>query len=190
MREEMPYLGRVTLNLIAVGEANGTLQEMFGYAAGLMAQSRKVKTDLLQAMSYPLMVLLAASGAIWFLMEKVIPKILKFLTARNVPLPTITQNLIDTVDFLEAYGGWLAGAPVALVLFIAVARRSEGFARGMDRVLLLIPFFGKILGAAAQRNVEPDTRRADAQRHQCGAGAAPYGGDAGKPLPAAAVSLD
>ena len=149
MREEMPYLGRVTLNLIAVGEANGTLQEMFGYAAGLMAQSRKVKTDLLQAMSYPLMVLLAASGAIWFLMEKVIPKILKFLTARNVPLPTITQNLINTVDFLEAYGGWLAGAPVALAIFIAVARRGEGFARGMDRVLLRVPFFGKILGSAA-----------------------------------------
>ena len=35
---------------------------MFGYAADLMARSRKVKGDLLQALSYPCMVILAASA--------------------------------------------------------------------------------------------------------------------------------
>ena len=149
MREEMPYLSRVTLNLVAVGEANGTLQEMFDYAAGLMGYSRKVTADLLQAMSYPALVVFAASGAIYFLMEKVIPKILRFLTARSVPLPPITKALIDTVDFLEAYGGWLIGTPIGLALFIAIARRSDGFSCAMDRLMLRIPVFGKILTSAA-----------------------------------------
>lgn len=149
MREEMGYLNRVTLNLIAVGEANGTLQEMFAYAAGLMEQRRKVTYDLLQALSYPVLVVFAASGAIWFLMEKVIPKILKFLTARNVPLPPITQALIDTVDFLEAYGVWLVATPVIIAICIAIFRRSEAFCRSMDRVLLHIPLFGKIQSSAA-----------------------------------------
>jgi len=149
MRREMPYLGDVTLNLIAVGEANGTLEEMFGYAAGLLGQNRKVKADLLQALSYPCVVIFAASGAMWFMMEKVIPKILKFLTARNVPLPRITQTLISTVDFLQAYGLWIALVPVVLAITIAVSRRSEAVARMEDRLLLSIPFFGKIMGAAA-----------------------------------------
>jgi type IV pilus assembly protein PilC len=149
MRREMPYLGDVTLNLIAVGEANGTLEEMFGYAAGLLGQSRKVKADLLQALSYPCVVILAASGAMWFMMEKVIPKILKFLTARNVPLPRITQTLISTVDFLQAYGLWIALAPVVFAITFAASRRSEAVARMEDRLLLRIPFFGKIMGAAA-----------------------------------------
>ena len=149
MRKEMPYLSPVTLNLIAVGEANGTLEGMFAYAAGLMEHTRKVKTDLLQAMSYPSIVVVAASGAIYFLMEMVIPKILKFLTARNVPLPPITQALIDTVDFLELYGGWLVATPVILGVLIYLGRRSEAFERGMDRCLLRIPLFGKILASAS-----------------------------------------
>jgi type IV pilus assembly protein PilC len=149
MAEEMPYLSRVTLNLITVGETNGTLQEMFAYAAKLMEHSRKVKADLLQAMSYPVLVIVAASGAIYFLMEKVIPKILKFLTARNVPLPPLTRALIDVVDFLEIWGGWLVATPLIFAVFIAVGRRSIGFARAMDRALLWIPFFGKILASAA-----------------------------------------
>lgn len=149
LRRELPFLSDVTLNLIVVGEANGTLEEMFGYAADLMARSRKVKTDLLQAMSYPAMVILAAGGAMWFMMEKVIPKILKFLTARNVPLPPITEALIKTVDFLEAWGLWLALSPIIIVIAVFVLRRSDGFARAMDQGLLHIPFFGKMFGAAS-----------------------------------------
>lgn len=149
LKREMPFLSEVTLSLIAIGDANGMLEEMFGYAADLMARSRKVKTDLLQAMSYPVMVIFAASGAMWFMMEKVIPKILKFLTARKVPLPPITQALITTVDFFQAYGLWLALSPVVLGALIALARRSDAFACAMDRGLLRIPFFGKILAAAA-----------------------------------------
>ena len=149
LRREMPYLSEVTLSLIAIGETNGTLEEMFGYAADLMARSRKVKANLLQALSYPCVVILAASGAMWFMMQKVFPKILKFLTARNVPLPPITQALLDFVHFMQSYGIWLAVAPILISVAIAVLRRAEGFARTMDRGLLRIPFFGKVLGAGA-----------------------------------------
>ncbi|MDD2597691.1 MAG: type II secretion system F family protein [Kiritimatiellae bacterium] len=149
MRREMPYLSNITLNLIAVGEANGTLEEMFEYAASLMEHSRKVKSELLQAMSYPCLVILAAGGAMYFMMEKVIPKILKFLTARNVPLPTITRNLITSVDFVKAYGGWMVAAPFMIAAAIYLLRRWPSFCCLMDRAMLRIPFFGKMLGSAA-----------------------------------------
>jgi type IV pilus assembly protein PilC len=149
LRREMPFLSDVTLSLIAIGEANGTLEDMFGYAADLMTRSRKVKAEFLQAMSYPAVVVLAASGAITFMMKMVIPKILKYLTATSVPLPAITQALIDTTDFLKAYGVWLALSPVAVAVLIALLRRSDGVAILMDRGMLRIPFFGKLIGAAA-----------------------------------------
>jgi type IV pilus assembly protein PilC len=149
MRREMPFLNDVTFNLIAVGEANGTLEDMFTYAAGLLEHRRKVKLELMQAMSYPAVVIIAAGGAMYFMMEKVIPKILKFLTARSVPLPAITQNLIKSVDFLSTYGGWLAASPFIIAAAIYVLRRSEVFRRGMDRAVLHIPFFGKMAGSAA-----------------------------------------
>jgi type II secretory pathway component PulF len=72
-RREAPFLDGATLSLVAVGEANGTLQEMLRYAANLLARRRKVKGDLLHALSYPALVVLAAGGAGWFMMEKVIP---------------------------------------------------------------------------------------------------------------------
>lgn len=149
LRREAPYLDEATLSLIAVGEANGTLQEMLRYAANLMSRRRKVKADLLQALSYPALVVCAASGAGWFMMEKVIPKIMGFLKNRGVPLPRVTQDLIATVDFFTTYGSWLIGGITATIVVILLSRRSHPLAEWEDRFILLIPFFGKIQAAAA-----------------------------------------
>lgn len=149
MQQEMPFLGRVTLSLVAVGESNGTLQDMFRYASDLMMQKRKVKADLMQAFAYPAFVMLATVGAVWFLMEKVIPKVMKFLTARNVEMPKLTQMLIDAVNFLNEWGVWLLVSPIVLVAAILISRRSHSVAVAQDFILLQIPFFGKIASAAA-----------------------------------------
>ena len=149
LRQEAPYLDSATISLIAVGEANGTLQDMLRYASALMTRRRKVKADLLHALSYPALVVCAACGAGWFMMEKVIPKIMVFLTNRGVPLPTVTQNLIATVKFFNAYGSWLAMGIIGLLMLAFLSRRSETLSELEDRVLLLIPFFGKLQAAAS-----------------------------------------
>ncbi|MEM8550045.1 MAG: type II secretion system F family protein [Verrucomicrobiota bacterium] len=149
MQQEMPFLDRVSLNLIAVGEANGTLQEMFSYASNLMEQRRKIKGNILQALSYPALVVVATGGAIWFLREKVFPKVMKFLTARDAELPQITQWLVNSADFLEVWGGWVLSSPFILAFLIFLSRRSVSIARAQDSLLLRVPFFGKIAAAAA-----------------------------------------
>lgn len=148
LKQEMLFLDRVTLNLIAVGEANGRLQDMFSYAAELMQQGRQLRGNLLQAFSYPALVIVVTSGAVWFLMEKVIPKVIGFLSARNVQMPALTQALVDTVHFLERWGGWLAASPFILMAVIWFSRQSEPVARLEDRALLHVPFLGKLLGSA------------------------------------------
>ncbi len=149
MKREMPFLSKVTLSLIAVGESNGTLAEMFAYSAELLKQKRKIKGDLIQAFSYPAFVLCAITAAVYFMMEFVIPKVMKFLGTRNVEMPALTQKLIDTVDFLEAYGVYLVTVPIATVIVLVLLRRNKTLAYYEDYVFLHVPIFGKIIADAA-----------------------------------------
>ncbi len=149
MKKEMPFLSKVTLSLIAVGESNGTLSEMFAYSAELLKQKRKIKGDLIQAFSYPLFVLCAITAAVYFMMEFVIPKVMKFLGTRNVEMPALTQKLINTVDFLEAYGVYLVSVPIAIVIVLVLMRRNKNLAYYEDMAFLRVPIFGKIISDAA-----------------------------------------
>ncbi|MFI3291206.1 MAG: type II secretion system F family protein [Opitutales bacterium] len=149
MKREMPFLSKVTLSLIAVGEANGTLPEMFEYAADLLKQKRKIKSDLIQAFSYPAFVVCAITAAVYFMMEYVIPKVMKFLGTRNVELPSLTQKLINTVDFIEAYGVYLVTVPIGLAVILMLLRKNKTIAYYEDSVFLHIPIFGKIISDAA-----------------------------------------
>ena len=58
----LPGIDRVTLGLLSVGEANGTLDSMAVHAAGLKERARKTREQILQAFSYPAVVMLVAMG--------------------------------------------------------------------------------------------------------------------------------
>ncbi len=148
MAQEMTFIDPVTLNLIHVGEENGSLDQMFTYSAELMKQRRAVKGDMMQAMFYPIFVILVASGVLWFMMHFVIPKIMKFLTARNVALPPITEAMVNTVHFLQDYGLYLAAAPFVLWGVMHTLCKNPIIAYHVDRIKLRIPMLGGMVEAA------------------------------------------
>ncbi|MDR0362409.1 MAG: type II secretion system F family protein [Planctomycetota bacterium] len=145
LETEMPWLGRVTIGLLSVGEANGTLDKMAAYAAGLMERSRKIKGQLVQAFAYPAVVFVAALGIGYYMVNKVFPVVVKFINMNSggkMQLPLSTRMVIWLNDFLLAYGVFILAAPFAIVIAIALLRRSRRSGAVLDRLAIAIPGIG------------------------------------------------
>lgn len=145
LEEEAPFFGPVTIGLIDVGEANGTLDEMFAYSATLMERARKIRGQIVQAFSYPAIVFLVAMGIAYFLVVHVLPKIMEFITKQSkaVELPLPTRMLMQIYDFLMAYGVFVMLAPFAIVAVFVLLRRNPDIRERLDCAMLYIPLLGK-----------------------------------------------
>ncbi|MFW5915041.1 MAG: type II secretion system F family protein [Planctomycetota bacterium] len=150
MKEETPFVGETTLGLMAVGEANGTLDEMLQEASRLMERSREIRSEILQAFSYPAVVTVGAIGVAIYMVHVVFPKVLKFIQSRNTntQLPPISRALIAISEFMTTYGIYIFLAPIVLVVAFVLIRRTEKGGIAIDRAILQIPLIGKAARAA------------------------------------------
>ena len=149
LKTEAAFIGDVSIGLIAVGEANGSLDQMCSFAASLLERRREVRDKIIQALSYPAVVVVIACGTGYFLMTKVIPKITKFIEMRAGNMPAITQLLIDFSNFIKAYGIYLAVLPIFIAIALAIGRRNPAAGCRIDFVMLKIPLIGKVLIASS-----------------------------------------
>jgi type II secretory pathway component PulF len=140
---QMPGLDPATRGLLEIGEANGSLDTMAAYAADLMERSRKIRADILQALGYPLLVLLAGLGLGYYMVNEVFPVLMEFIKqGRSVELPLPTRMLIWLNDFLLAYGGYVLAAPAVVLVGLILLRRNARTGPIMDAIGLHLPLFG------------------------------------------------
>ncbi|NCC52173.1 MAG: type II secretion system F family protein [Spartobacteria bacterium] len=144
LMENLPGVDRVTIGLLGVGEANGTLDRMAIHAAELRERSRKTREQILQAFSYPAIVMVAAMGVGAYMVRKVFPVVMKFIESsrRDVVLPLPTRMVIALDQFLSAYGLYVALAPVVLVTLVILLRRTAHSGEWVDALALRIPLLG------------------------------------------------
>lgn len=146
LQQEAAFIGPITLGLIRAGENNGALDEMLRYAAGLLAQRRKVRSQILGALAYPLFVMLAAFGLGYYMVTRVIPQIMDFIGAQSTAdLPRITQYLVYTNDFMQIHGRAFLLAAAVTVAAAILAKRNRKTAPQVDEVILYIPPIGAAL---------------------------------------------
>ncbi|MDR2625847.1 MAG: type II secretion system F family protein [Zoogloeaceae bacterium] len=143
--EEKELFNRLAVRLIAAGEASGELGAVFERLAALLERRTEVRRQLLNAMVYPGLVLVAAIGVIAFLVISVIPRFASFLNGRGKAIPAEAQLMLDAADWLAKWG-WLVGAIfLAVLIGVPLARRLPQTRLGTDRVALAIPLLGSTL---------------------------------------------
>ncbi len=148
LQQEMPFLGNIIIGMISAGEINGDIPQMCECSVELLERKRKLKGQVIQALAYPILVILVTIGIVTFLMTSVIPKIIKFLGNRSAGLPPITQALIDVTDFLQTQGLYILLAPIVLIVIVVLLRRTPETAFYVDYIALRIPVIGKVFRAS------------------------------------------
>lgn len=142
----------LAVNLVVAGENTGELDLIVDRLATHLEKKGALRAQMINAMIYPSVVVVAAIGVATFLVVKIIPKFGQFLAAQGRTLPPSTQFLIDLSAFVLANGLWILGALVAAVIALAVTYRIPAGRLKLDRLMLRLPVMGKLLmtGSMAQ----------------------------------------
>ncbi len=145
LRKHERYLPPVMINLVAAGEAGGTLDEVFNQLAETFekedAAVRKVRT----AMFYPAIVGALSISVIIFLLVFVIPSYTRVFMRSGVELPLPTRAVLSMSDFFTAFWPWLLAWLGLIILGLGLARRKPGFREATDRLILNLPLVGALV---------------------------------------------
>lgn len=133
------------VNMVAAGEASGTLEQVLERLADFMEAQAKLKGKVGAALTYPALMVVMSSALISFLMVGVVPKVTQIFESIDRALPWYTQLLIAVSTFMSNYW-WL--------LLIMVGGGIYSFQRWKktptgrmtwDTFSLRAPIFGKLL---------------------------------------------
>lgn len=133
------------VQLARVGESSGELDAMLTRAAAHLEQTRSLRLMVINALVYPLIVVVLATGVSGFMVLSVIPKIERFLAGSGRTLPPLTQSLLDVSHWLQNY---LPEIGLGLGLGFAVGGLVYRWRPGrlaLDAASLRIPVVGSVL---------------------------------------------
>ena len=140
---------KVYLNMVKAGEAGGVLDEILGRLTTYLLTSDELRSYVIGALIYPVLLSAVAVTSVTILTLFVIPRFASIFKDMGVPLPLPMAILKGVSSFLSGYW-WL----VLIMLFIAGYyfkrfRESDEGRLKWDRWLLRIPLVG-----AVQRKIE------------------------------------
>ncbi len=135
----------MTIQLVKVGEQTGNLDKALMQASIELEESRKIRSQLLSALTYPLTTLVFALGVTVYMLTSIIPELKKFLQMMGKGLPPITRALIDISNWFEANTPTLLVCLGAVAAGFTILYRLPGFRLAIDRLLLRLPIIGHVL---------------------------------------------
>ena len=137
-------------NLVKAGESAGVLDTILDTIASYKENTEALKSKIKKALFYPAMVIAVGILVSAVLLIFVVPQFQATFKSFGADLPAFTLMIIAASDFMIAYWWAVFGAMAAAGFgFVEARRRSESFARLLDRLTLKIPVIGQIMHNSA-----------------------------------------
>ena len=143
--DQADIVDSLTVNQIRLGERSGTLPDTLRKLSSNRNKTAELRKDVIRKISYPALLVVVGSCLITFLLLFVIPVFQETYEDAGVPLPFVTQFLIDVGEFVRGYGWMIAVAVILSVVSVKKLRKRDDFALGMDHLLLKVPLIGNWL---------------------------------------------
>ncbi|HEX2878997.1 MAG TPA: type II secretion system F family protein, partial [Polyangiaceae bacterium] len=132
------------INMVAAGEASGTLENVLERLADFMEKQARLKSKVVSALTYPVLLTLIAMVLVGVLMVAVVPKVTAIFDSLGQELPWYTQLLIFISSTLSSLW-WLfllmiGGGVYWFRRYIATAKGKMAW----HKFLLRVPIFGRL----------------------------------------------
>ena len=145
MRREEPSFPPIFRAMIAAGENSGSLPNIANRLADLLEKQAQVRSKILSALAYPIVLTMVAISVVTGLMIKVVPKVVEQFDNASVQLPTLTRVVIAISRFLAQWWWALALALALLVLLAIRAMRNPAIRYRTDAGILRLPLIGRLI---------------------------------------------
>jgi type IV pilus assembly protein PilC len=138
---------KLYVNMVKAGELGGVLEIVLTRLAEFQEKSQRIKSKVLAAMVYPIVVLCIAILILAFLLTFIVPKFQQIFADAlpGKPLPAITQFVIDLSHLLTSQWYFVLGGIALLVIGYKVFSSSPAGIVILDRIKLRMPVFGDLI---------------------------------------------
>ncbi len=144
------YFDNLFCNLVAAGEQAGILDSLLDRLATYKEKTLAIKSKIKSALFYPVSIIVIAFVITAVIMIFVIPAFKNLFSSFGADLPAPTLFIMGISDFFVKYWYAVIGVPVGGVYgFFYTLKRNKKMQDTMDRLMLKLPIFGKLLRIAA-----------------------------------------
>ena len=149
-REHPKHFDQLYCNLVAAGEASGTIDAILDRLATYKEKILAIKGKIKSALFYPIAVLVVAFLVVAVIMLFVIPAFKQVFENFGADLPAPTMIVIALSDgFVKYWYLIFGGIGGTIYFFLQAWRRSPAVQMAMDRMMLKLPIFGPVVEKAS-----------------------------------------
>jgi len=146
LRKHPRYFDDLFCNLVDSGEQSGALEALLDRIATYKEKTEALKAKIKKALTYPTAVIVVAIVVTAILLIKVVPQFAETFSNFGADLPAFTLFVLGISDFVQSTWVMLLGCIIASVFVVReLHRRSPGFRRTVDKLMLRLPVIGKIV---------------------------------------------
>ncbi len=137
------------INIIRAGETGGVLGLVLARLAGFSEKQRKLKSAVIAALFYPLILIFVGVSIGLVLTLFVIPRLSSMFEELGSALPWPTQILMGFTGFIRGYWWLILLAIGGIIMFLRQYSRSDTGKANIDKWKLKLPLAGVIYRTAA-----------------------------------------
>ncbi|MBN2445854.1 MAG: type II secretion system F family protein [Phycisphaerae bacterium] len=136
------------IGTVRAGEAAGAHPEAFEELIAYYERRAATKRQLVNALTYPAIVVLTLIGACAVMLTWVVPQFARLFVGMGTALPLPTRILIGTSDFVTGHAVPLGITALGLVVGGVIASRSPAARGFVARCLAHVPIVGSVIRLA------------------------------------------
>ena len=130
---------------LQIGEESGKLSLVLQQLAAYYQSKIKQRRQLVSALSYPLLVLSTSFGAIFFMMNFIVPMFADIFKRFGGNLPGITQAIVSISAIINNYILYVFVLLIALIFFLLSQKEKIWFKKYSAKAMIKIPLIGTLI---------------------------------------------
>jgi type IV pilus assembly protein PilC len=136
------------INMAAVGEKSGSLDNVFADLADYYDKERKSRKKIRAAATYPAVLTALMTAIVIFLVLKILPMFQETLYGMGGSIPAVTQAILSVGKALNAAAPYVGSAAGIVVIICAVWSRTKSGSAFFDRLKLSLPISRRMVCAS------------------------------------------
>lgn len=145
LHQVCPSFGELYCNLVAAGEAGGSLEAILNRQARHLNQIEALRARMMSAMIYPAFIIASGIALTVVFITYLLPKLAMLLKSTSREVPAVVKWLLSFSDFLKGWWWLLLFLLVLAAIAVHFLFQDKARLTWWDRVKLKLPVFGPLL---------------------------------------------
>lgn len=143
--ENTKIFSQYEVSSLKIGEESGRIDFVLNDLTKFYGKKIKQKRQLTNAFTYPIIVMLTAIAAVYFMLNFMVPMFVDVFNRFHGNLPSLTTFIINLSQFLSKYILYFLLFIISVTTYLYLNRKEKWFRSYSSTILLKMPILGKIV---------------------------------------------